>query len=287
MNEIIMKDYIGYWDKVIREWGKSSEVPESEKCWFSNKKSNLHSLLMPEPYWGNPDDCTAVILNYNPAGPKVSPFDKDYLKKLKDDTDLITHAKNKDKSKLAGVATECYSNIALKYPWVESSKKHEYLLKDSYDWYSKRDKWSRNLLNYKSDKSPFMMELCGWHSAGWTIYDLTDKKEYINKWVLPYFKKAIQNSQLGVGLTIGKQLGDKVLAELGFNDVTENLGLKGKVTADGWQPIAEVNRWYRVYCLDDSGKSIFVINTWAKGSNRQPADRFSIFEKQLIEKLSK
>lgn len=287
MSEIIMKDYIVYWDKVIREWGKSGEVPESEKCWFSGEKSNLHSLLMPEPYWGNPDDCTAVILNYNPAGPGESPLDKDYLEKLKDDTDLITHAKNKDKSKLAGVATECYSDIALKYPWVEGYKKYEYLLKESYDWYSKRDKWSRNLLNYKSDKSPFMMELCGWHSAGWTIYDLTDKKEYINKLVLPYFKKAIQNSQLGVGLTIGKQLGDKVLAELGFNDITKNLGLEGKVTADGWQPIAEANRWYRVYCLDDSGESIFVINTWAKGSNRQPADRFSIFEKQLIEKLSK
>ena len=40
MSEIIMKDYIAYWDKVIREWGKSGEVPESEKCWFSGEKLN-------------------------------------------------------------------------------------------------------------------------------------------------------------------------------------------------------------------------------------------------------
>ena len=67
-----MKEFIEYWDEVIRQWAKGDgsvkSVPESERVWFENTKTNLISEYMPEPYGGNPDKCSAVVINYNPGG---------------------------------------------------------------------------------------------------------------------------------------------------------------------------------------------------------------------------
>lgn len=77
--------YLEYWDEAIRQWA-DSPVPafmESEKYWLEPtvakraKRSvaeaiGLQPELLPNPYWGNPERCSAVILNYNPGGSSLS-----------------------------------------------------------------------------------------------------------------------------------------------------------------------------------------------------------------------
>lgn len=73
--------YIEYRDEAIRQWTESP-VPaftESEKYWIEPSVAKhakrpvaesigLQPELLPNPYWGNPERCSAVILNYNPGG---------------------------------------------------------------------------------------------------------------------------------------------------------------------------------------------------------------------------
>lgn len=71
-----MKKFIEYWDEVIRQWangdGSLESVPETERLWFDKTNTNLIPEYMPEPYWGNPDKCSAVVLNYNPGGSETA-----------------------------------------------------------------------------------------------------------------------------------------------------------------------------------------------------------------------
>ena len=281
-----MKEFIEYWDDVIRQWAKGDgsveSVPISERCWFF-EGSNLHSAIMPGPYSGDPRKCSAVVLNYNPGGPKVEPGDKDLLEKLKDDGSIITHVKTGNRERLSGLIYESFSSFTLPYPWHDDDMVERLNEKPAARWINRLDKWSRNLIDNDESYPPFLMDICAWHSYRWQIGEFSpEQKEYISTRVLPYLKKAIKNSQLGIGLSVGKILGDKAFAQLGFRDITATLDMKGSVTKYGWQPIEGINRWYRVY-RDEDGTTI--INTWSKGSNRQPSVRFVPYERELISKL--
>ena len=92
----LKKDFINYWNDVVNIWlkggkgkcinamrplGKGKECYykdndlrafiEDEQCyWFDEKILNPHlcPIHLPEPYWGNPEYCSIVIVNYNPGG---------------------------------------------------------------------------------------------------------------------------------------------------------------------------------------------------------------------------
>lgn len=101
----ISKEFIDYWDDVINLWlGKKDkiqnkdytvkpvnaqrlnkdgesyykdkdesdklfvEIEEEQDKWFNATGELLCPIHMPEPYWGDPCNCSIVIVNYNPAG---------------------------------------------------------------------------------------------------------------------------------------------------------------------------------------------------------------------------
>lgn len=272
-----MNEYVKYWDDVIRRWADDDGVvPESEECWFVHG-STLHRELMPEPYWGNPDKCSAVLLNYNPGGPDGTP--------LPDDNCHINNIRNAVAMKMSGAMYVCYSRIALEFPWLDKTDRGDFTSMPNHlltkRWMCQRNGWITRLAN--SDKRPFFLDLCGWHSKNWLLSDYTPEiRSYISNNILPVLSEAIRISDLGIGLSIGKQLGDVVLHELGFSDVTAEFGFRIEDSARGWRPIPEVNRWYRVY---RSADGLHVINTWSVGSNRQPGGRFHKYENGLIDKI--
>lgn len=178
---------------------------------------------------------------------------------------------------------ESFSSFTLPYPWHDEEMVARLNERPAARWINRLDKWSRSLVDKDKAYPPFLMDICAWHSYRWQIGEFTpEQKEYIAVHVLPFLNKAIKNSRLGIGLSVGKILGDKAFSQLDFSDITSQLNLKGKVTQDGWQPINGINRWYRVYRADDGTT---IINTWLKGSNRQPAARFAPYEKELLTKL--
>lgn len=272
-----MNEYVKYWDEVISRWAEGDGVvPESEVCWFV-PGSTLHRDLMPEPYWGNPDNCSAVLLNYNPGGPDGTP--------LPDDNCHINNVRNGDTMKMSGAMHGCYSSIALEFPWLEETDRGDFTSMPSHlptkRWMCHRNGWIFRLA--KSDKRPFFLDLCGWHSKNWCLGNYTPEiKSYIAEHIIPVLDRAIRKSDLGIGLCIGKQLGDEVLGELGFSEVTAELGFKTDDADRGWMPIPDVNRWYRIYRSDDG---LYIINTWTLGSNRQPGPRFHEYEEEIINRI--
>lgn len=277
-----MKDFIEYWDEVINLWsqgqGDIRSVPDSEKCWFV-EGTNLHSNLMPEPYWGDPGKCSAVLLNYNPGGPKGVPPIEDncHINHVKDPVDV---------SKMSGAMFKKYSDVAKGFPWKDKDSEYAFVTsekqKASKNWMLRRNKWICRLVG-ESDLPPFFMEICGWHSYSWKYGEFTPAQyEYLKEKVIPVLNESINNSKLGIGLSIGKIIGEKLLGQLGYTDITGRLNLKGEVTQNGWKPIPANNRWYRVYQNNDK---LSIINTWSEGFNIQPGKIFHPYEMELIKQI--
>ena len=63
-----MKNFINHWDEVFAHWVKNGSLSMTESHWNQQKeKIGLFPELMPEPYLGDPYNCSVVIMNYNPG----------------------------------------------------------------------------------------------------------------------------------------------------------------------------------------------------------------------------
>ena len=63
-----LNEFFNYWDGVIASWLKGEEFDCDQQRILKKKWLNLSRNHMPEPYWGNPEECSIVIANYNPGG---------------------------------------------------------------------------------------------------------------------------------------------------------------------------------------------------------------------------
>ena len=62
-------DFIEYWDIVIEQWlqNRSGCHELEEQKQFALNLGIDEENRLPEPYWGDPDNCSFVIMNYNPG----------------------------------------------------------------------------------------------------------------------------------------------------------------------------------------------------------------------------
>lgn len=204
-----MLPYIDYWDDVIAKWFHAGgTIPPSENPWFADVPG-LHRELIPEPYWGNPEDCSVVLLNYNPGGPaEATPTDKGH----------ISHAVNNDPNQMAGVMHNRYSDIGLTFPWLDKPSAVGFTYQpnhqDTKKWMRRRNKWVAQVMagNLDTNRKPFFFDICGWHSHKWNLKKITPAIEnYINTHIKPVLVDSIVCSDLGIGLCIGKKLGDALI----------------------------------------------------------------------------
>ena len=275
-----MKDFIEYWDDVIRQWSKTEgsveDIHESERVWFNKTKTNLISEYMPEPYWGNPDKCSAVVLNYNPGGSETV---------CKDAYCHISEVAVK--GTMPEVMCKSFSDIALDFPWLNPAYQHYAFMQDdrlnpTINWLKNRTEWVDSLLGKTPESGnnlkPFFIEICGWHSKNWKgvrfksnrRYDATPLVDYLKKHILPVLMYAIPKSELGVGLCVGKQFADVILPIIGFKAIMEPN-----------QPKVDIHRYFQVFERD----GIKILCTWSWASNKRPSDEYLPFEKALISKL--
>ena len=52
-------DFIKEWDSIIQEWMKNKNV----LCPFIGKSKDLSKDHLPEPYYGDMDNCSIVMIN--------------------------------------------------------------------------------------------------------------------------------------------------------------------------------------------------------------------------------
>ena len=304
----ILNDYFDYWDKVIKDWMnyKSNKIEEDfiKSLNFSGEYE-LQEDYMPEPYWGDPRNCSIVVANFNPAGG--------------DDQNSFTWREFANCCLLRMVTfvnNNKYSDLALDFPLWENEdwiKKYApYLEKyGGRKWWKSKQEWINNLIN--SDKRPFAIELCGWHSAKWSsssFINAWDNELIVKKYVCNHFIKpmlsAIEMCDAKLGICIGKGLGE-LLDKLNncfsdesvhFSGITDknykisydNVTVRGSKTSykniivERSTNKKPIKRYYRVFKHNICNK--YIINTWVVGSNKHPSELFYQFEKMLINAIN-
>ncbi len=297
---LTIPQFINYWNKQISDWAAlGGKITPDESYWlpYANKLS-LQQDFIPEPYYGDPNKCSMVILNFNP-GHGVP-------------TQHISNANNTN--------TICwrflnpkYSATALTFPILgqynsanpfHNNTKKNPLYYAGRPWWLNKEKWVKHLFDsvgIQYVNPPFALEHCGWHSKNWrglSYADPTLRAKIIDLLgdVLP---KAILNSDITTGVTkskvgicMGSPFGDFILPMLGFTQIPMPAALN-QYLAQGVNNGSDKTFYYsasgnqiRGYRLYRHESGALMINTWARGGNGSPSiHNFGNFNTQLIQSL--
>lgn len=289
------RHFINYWDEVVRQWLENNadyskfekEVEEQSLIIeaINNKfrdqpEYRLNTIHMPEPYWGDPRDCSIVLLDYNPAGgPRVNRHTTisckscagcDSLSKIdKEVIPSMTFIKYVEEKRIKG--KKGYSSIALTGPVFEAKKGLEWFWDadngyEGYDWWQQKCGWLDHLVEVTSGKKdekklPFAMELCGWHSQKWnndmSWIDNGQCRTIINnRSILPLFA-ALRISTCKMAVCIGAEFRRDWLKQF-FNDKIEDV--TETLFRDNLKKNSDLEKSYDI--VDKDGKVIFADLTY-------------------------
>lgn len=259
--------FTDYWDRVIRDWAQTGEIPDSESFWFDEQRHlALGSRLMPEPYWGDIDNNSVVLLNFNPAGSGSENI-----------TDTCHLVNKNDPSTVCGLMSSHYSDIARSFPLLDEFP-IEYA---GSRWWKKRVRWVSRFVS-DTHRNPFAMELCAWHSKKWSRGKYGTKfkalESYIRDYFGPWLERALLGSENRLILCVGAEFADNVFPKIwpDIEDITmETFGRQ--------QPVEGNSRRYRIFMIPGKG---YAVCTFARGSNVIPSQTaFGDTEKRIINKI--
>ena len=240
--------FMEYWDDLIAQWLLKSygSYPLSEQASFAGDLKIPNDSIdnrMPEPYWGDPENCSVVIMNYN-SGPCLD--SRHTYRTCANTPECMIHEVNKHK----------YSGFAKSFPLYRPLSPTELWFEDSIGrgwWQNQKTKWIADLIKgIESDKLPFAMEICAWHSDNWPGINKTNLKKHkalIEDRVLNVLLEAVKNSDFKVGLCFGKRIGTQLLDQY--------VPTRFSVIKSG------IN--YKVYCFDED---YFIVNYWDDKNSR-------------------
>ena len=216
-----LNDFFIYWDGVIASWLKKEEFTHEQQQILGQEWLNLSRNHMPEPYWGNPEECSIVIANYNPGGGA--------------DRNRHVHFKCADweHTFINEVKKSKYSDVASGFPIINEPNRNDLESAPEWwedygggKWWRKKHDWLKNsiinngklhdlLVNHNIiTKKPFAIEFCGWHSKSWPVnacgklYEDDQFKSIIDKYFINVLVEAIKCSDSQLGVCTGKQLYD-------------------------------------------------------------------------------
>lgn len=278
-----MEEFLKYWDEVLAYWVENGNVSPAESHW-DMQKIGLYPELMPEPYIGNPYSSSLVIMNYNPGAPR---YDLTTEKGCEDfRADPVHHSGLDNPDRMCYHYARNYRERVAAGGYMGRGVDPMYdtsgLIDGGKKWWDKRLAWFKELVP-NSDKLPFAIELCGWHSHTWSGIKYTPELLAKLKTLLPSaIEEAIHNSDLGIGLCVGAQWSGIILPSFGYKDVTaEVMGLEHYKR--GWSPVNDTRR----YCILRNDNGTYIINTWKSGFGNMdvPKPVFRPIEREIIEKI--
>ena len=165
--EMTIEKYIRYWDNVVSNWF-CGRIDEKQRLFLDRDELKLNILHMPEPYWGDPENCSIVIANYNPGGGA--------------DRNRHTYHNcvNCSESFINQVRNLGYSHVAKPFPIIDKPTEtfdieHPCWWKEygGRKWWLNKMEWlnifETAIPDYKKEEGnkPFAIEFCGWHSTNW------------------------------------------------------------------------------------------------------------------------
>lgn len=272
-----MEAFIRYWDEVIQDW--FCDKMDTEQQHYGDL---VNPNYLPEPYMGNPRQCSFVIVNYNAGGGDNR--DPMIYK------ECVGCAKNTE-SLISYVHKRRYSEVMTQFPFLlkedELEKRGLKGIKNysGYKWWQAKKEWIDHVAKVAHvptiDKClmPFAIELCAWHSKSWSDTGILIKdplKSIIKIRVIDTIIKATEHSKAHFAYFIGKKH-IPVLEEFDFHHIggdTENAkGKKGE------------NRFFAIYQHEASNTKAIV--TWTIGSNNHPGRNFFNKERDAIIEMMK
>jgi hypothetical protein len=271
----INSQFIDYWDKVIKDW--LNGIIDKEQSAYRNI---MNTDYMPEPYIGNPNNCSFVIVNYNAgAGDSKDPHNyKDCANCCVNRYRLICYVKD-----------HSYSQFELPFPCLmsddELKKRNWEWIKSysGYKWWQQKKGWLNNvtkaagLPSYEDGVMPFAIELCGWHSKSWSntndIINNPQLKNVVEKRVIDIIKFAIDNSRAKFAYFIGKK----------HIPLLESYDFEWKAgdNPNNYTPQKGDNRFFAIYQHKVSHHKALV--TWTIGSNTHPGKNSYTKEAKIIQ----
>ena len=280
MEKYNWEDFFEQSDRFIQEWSESPEECALNSVYLQasdGEKSFLYEdkNFMPEPFLGNPERCSAVMLNLNPAAP---------MDKFRKDNDYVNE-----------IISDGYSERAKKWKIFEEND-------GGFVWWAKRENWLNRILgNEDTTLKPFSIDICPWHSKSWGRLDYRNKDliDTINKNVLTPAFNAVKNSCIPFAIAIGKDFYDVLTIEdennvpyLGFtqkeridkgipNDDAKDL------TMPKWpQSSATKKPTNKAFAIFENDREDRILCIWCPdgGSNQPPQKGFDELIKCLIRK---
>lgn len=272
-----MEAFIEYWDEVIQDWFCGNIDAEQQ-----HYGKLVNPNFLPEPYIGNPKQCSFVIVNYNAGGgdyrdPMIY---KDCADCPKNSESLISYVKKRS-----------YSEVMTPFPYLLTE---ENLTKrgltgvekySGYKWWQAKKNWinhvakAANVQSIDDGLMPFAIELCAWHSKSWSNTEILIKdplKAIVKERIIDIIIEATKQSKAHFAYFIGKNH-IPVLEKFDF----QHIG--GDDKDDTCKK--EENRFFAIYHHKVSKTKAIV--TWTIGSNSHPGRKFFNRESDTIIKMLK
>ena len=279
MGEYNWKDFFEQSDRFIQEWSESPEECARNSVYLQEASGGEKSFLyedkdfMPEPFLGNPERCSAVMLTLNPAAP-MDKFrvDKNYAKKI---------------------ISDGYSERAQKWTIFEEND-------GGFIWWAKRENWLNRILgNEDTTLKPFAIDICPWHSKSWGGLNYENELvEEIKKNVLAPAFNAVKNSLIPFAIAIGKDFYDVLTIKDENNEPYLGFTQKECVVAGCYNKQAEdlrvikwpknknkepVNKAFAIFENDNKDRILCI---WCPdgGSNQPPQSGFDELVQNFVKK---
>lgn len=274
---------IDFWDDYIKDWVDGpKKLADSEKAkgrYFAHsKKLNTGVYYLPEPYYGNIEKPSVVIIDFNPG--LSSPFDR--FKEHVGGRFLYDY-----------VGTHPYSQFNEVYsPFTDASLKSigtSNEIPGAEWWRDKRMDWIKNFVaNYSSlaiSGDPLVFELCPWHSKEWSSKCISGMQKFLLDYVFEPASDAIGRSDLPFGFCFGKGIGDELVTNQNFSVIFD--WNKDNIIGN-WPKSTGKNsdRSYRLLKGTVNGSVTYFLNVFATGTYTSPARPFRTdVEPLIMEKL--
>ncbi len=256
-------EYVDYWNKYVNEWSINPiAFFQSENNYWSKFENLLRNAdALPEPYYGNPQDLSAIILSLNPYGGVNYQLQKHssglFISDLKADGN--------------------YDKFAKSFPYL-----NKYKDTNIGKWWQTRAEWISRLSS--SPKNPFAIQLCPWHSKFFDTGVLKDfSVAHVNEHVIEPAESILEYADLKIILSIGKEF-EYLFAELQFKYLEQFSAdpiVKNRSYPLGKKGIP-VKRFYNVW---ESPSSIIYLNTFTVGTNECPRPEFYMVESNILRML--
>ena len=261
MNTI--QEYIDYWNKHVNEWYKDplNYFQSENNYWSKFENLSRNADALPEPYYGNPWDFSAIILNLNPYGGVNYQLQKH-------STGLFFSDFKPE---------EPYFGFAKSFPYLEKYKDT-----NIGKWWQKRAQWINRLSS--STKKPFAIQICPWHSKFWDGGVLKEYSiAYVNEHSIKPAETILKKADFNLILSVGKEF-EYLFTELQF-ELLEPLSTDPLVKNRNY-PIGKngtpIKRYYNVWA---SPSDTIYLNTFTVGTNECPSPEFYSVELDILRML--